>query len=235
MTTEEQAGVERKIDNEIVDSLCPFIKSAFKLMEEDNNSEFTYAYLLLLSTGIERLQKIIYILKKVNDEATIPSENNLRKLAHDIAKTYRNKIKPILDTESLFINEEDILNQALTIVTEIIMTLRYANFDFINEDSFDIPSHLVKIIDKDKYTFEPNVDYVNISKNILNLVLKKYIASLVNLIWNKKVNSYMEVSPLCLKEFIIEKYLELDLHLGIQNIIDEENEKAKERSYYYVQ
>ncbi|HIP11269.1 MAG TPA: hypothetical protein EYG73_00985 [Arcobacter sp.] len=74
MTTKEQIVVERKIDNEIVDSLCPFIKSAFKLMEEDNNSEFTYAYLLLLSTGIERLQKIIYILQKVNDEATIPSE-----------------------------------------------------------------------------------------------------------------------------------------------------------------
>jgi len=230
MTTEEQTLLERKINNEIVDSLCPFIKSAFKLMEEDTNSEFTYAYLLLLSTGIERLQKIIYILKKVNDEATIPSENNLKKLSHDIAKTYRNKIKPTLDTENLFINEEDILNQALTIITEIIMTLRYANFDFISEDSFDIPSHLTQIIVKDKYTFELNVDYINISKNILNLVLKKYIASLVDLIWNKKVNSNIEVLPICLQEFLTTGYLELDLHVEIQNIINEENEKAKERT-----
>ena len=230
MTTEEQILLERKINNEIIDSLCPFIKSAFKLMEEDNNSEFTYAYLLLLATGIERLQKVIYILKKVNDEAIIPSENNLKKLSHDIAKTYRNKIKPTLDTEKLFINEEDILNQALSIITEIIMTLRYANFDFISEDSFDIPSHLAQIIVKDKYTFEPNVDYIDISKNILNLVLKKYIASLVHLIWNKRVNSDIEISALCLKEFITAGYLKLDLHLEIQNIIDVENKKAKERS-----
>ena len=223
MTTEEKEILEKKIDNEIVDSLCPFIKSAFKLMEEDNNSEFTYAYLLLLATGIERLQKIIYVLKKVNDEGTIPSENNLRKLSHNIVKTHQNKIKPILDTEKLFKDEEDILNQGLTIITNIIMELRYANFDFVNPESFDIPSHLVKIIEEGKFAFEQNVDYVHISRNILNLILKKYITSLVDLIWHKKANSDIEIYPNCLKEFITKGYLELDLNVEIQNIIDKEN------------
>jgi len=44
------------------------------------------------------------------------------------------------------------------------------------------------------------------------------------------VNSNIEVLSICLQEFLTTGYLELDLHVEIQNIINEENEKVKERT-----
>lgn len=224
MTAEEKSKIEQKINSEIIDTLCPFIKSSFKLMEEDEKSEFTYAYLLSLATAIERLQKIIYVLKKLNDTSNIP---DVKSLGHNIIQTFEDKINPLLTIEA---SEKDVLMKALTIITSIVThESRYANFDFENNESFEMPSHLVQVIDENKYSFEANVDYESIAKNILHLVFRKYIAHLVDLVWNQKVNSNIKVQPLCLQELITKGYLELDINQEIQNIIDAENESAKKR------
>ena len=229
MTQEQKLLIEKRIDNEIVDTLCPLIKSVFKLIDEDINSEFTYTYLLSFATAIERLQKIIYILKGIQGTSKIP---NIKQFGHDVSKVYNDEIKSIISTISD--SEHNLISNALDIITSIVLVskARYANFDF-NEshDSFEIPLHIIKILDNiDTSTFEPNIDVINLSRHILSIILRKYIAYLVDLIWNKKVNSDMEILPLCLKEFITAGYVELDLHLEIQNIINRENEKAKERS-----
>jgi len=229
MTQEQKLLIEKRIDNEIVDTLCPLIKSAFKLIDEDINSEFTYTYLLSFATAIERLQKIIYILKGIKDTNKIL---NIRELGHNVSKAYYDEMKPIISTISD--SEHNLISNALDIITSIVLVSkkRYANFDF-NEshDSFEIPSHIIQILnDIDTSTVEPNIDVINLSRYILSIILRKYIAYLVDLIWNKRVNSNMEILPLCLKEFITAGYLELDLHLEIKNIINRENEEAKERS-----
>jgi hypothetical protein len=226
MTAEQKILIEKRIDNEIVDTLCPLIKSAFKLIDEDIQSEFTYTYLLLFATAIERLQKIIYILKELESNDNIP---DIKQFEHDTSKLYNCKIKALINTIS---DDENILiSNALDIINSLVLVpkARYANFDFDEaKDSFEISSHIIRILDNaiDK----DNTDAVKLSRNILSIILKKYIASLVDLIWNKRVNSDMEILPLCLKEFITAGYVELDLRLEIQNIINKENDEAERRA-----
>jgi len=221
--------IEQKLNDEIIDSLCPFIKSAFKLIELDNKNEYTYAYLLLLASGIERLQKIIYILYELDINASVPSEKKLKKLSHDISKTYVNNIKPYFKIEDIFQEEENLINKSLEIITEIVTTLRYANFDFMKQSSFDIPSHIVKILDVIHSKYESNIDYENISKSIISIILQKYIAFLVYLIWHKKVGYSVNVHPICLQRFITEGYIEGNLNEEIQSIIDTANQEARDR------
>ena len=225
MTTEQKTLIAKRMDNEIVDTLCPLIKSAFKLINEDINNEFTYTYLLSFATAIERLQKIIYILKEVKDNKPIP---DLREFGHDTIKLYNSEIKAIIPTIS---NDENILiTKALDIIDSLVLVpkARYANFGFDEaNESFEIPLHITKILDNPMVT--DNVDSIKLSRNILSIILKKYIASLVDLIWHKKVNLDIEIYPICLQEFITKEYLELDLNVEIQSIIDKENSDAQKR------
>ena len=220
--------IEQKLNDEIIDGLCPFIKSAFKLIEISDDNEYTYAYLLLLATGIERLQKIIYILISLDETNKVPKKKKLQKLSHNIIKTYEDEIKQKLDPEELFTGEEHILKKSLEIITDIVMTLRYANYDFTNELT-DIPSHLVTILDGIESTYESNVDYETISKSILGAILQKYIASLVYLIWHKKVGTTVQIHPICLQDFITKGYIENNLNKTIEEIIEKENKEARDR------
>ena len=181
MTQERKLLIEKRIDNEIVDTLCPLIKSAFKLIDEDINSEFTYTYLLSFATAIERLQKIILILNGIQETSSIP---DIRQFGHDISKTYNDEIKSIISTISE--SEHDLINNALDIITNIVLVskARYANFDFSeSNDSFEILSHIIKTLDNiDISTSESNINVISISRHILSIILRKYIRHLAKLI-----------------------------------------------------
>ena len=204
---------EIKINDEILDAICSFIHGGFKLIEQDENSEFTYAYLLLLASGIERLQKVVYLLGEYDKTGTFPNDKHLRdNLGHKINDIHKNHMKSLIALEC-FAGEEELLKKSFDILTELVTVgvdgKRYANFDLSGSDQFDIPTHLVEIVKLYKdHTFAGNADYVAIARKIIKIVLQKYIACLIDLIWYKKVRTEIDIYPVCLENFIVEGYIE---------------------------
>jgi hypothetical protein len=225
---------ETKFNDEIIDGLCSFIHGAFRLIDQDEKNEFTYAYLLLLASGIERLQKIVYLLNQYDKTGTFPDDKQLRKeLGHKIDYIHEHEINHLIEFEC-FKDEEEILKKSLKLLTDFVTVAsdgkRYANFTLSNNEQFDIPTHLVQILDEfPTFIYEQNIDYLTIARKIIKVILQKYIACLVDLIWHKKIGKAIEIHPVCLQSFITEGYIEIELHRAISLITEEENTKARER------
>ena len=75
-----------KLNNEVIDGLCSFFKGADLLISNDKEIATIYAYLLLQATGIERLQKIIYILDYYDKNGTEITDKELKTQSFNIMK-----------------------------------------------------------------------------------------------------------------------------------------------------
>ena len=127
-----------KLNNETVDSVYSFFKAAEVLInDKQSNYETIYAYLLLQATGIERLQKIVYVIDFYNKNNRQITDKELKnKLGHkilDIHKKYFYKyyketdtkyIEKVLDILSKLVNVKDVIDMQIL----ILMTMKYLIF-----------------------------------------------------------------------------------------------------------
>ncbi|MFW2601603.1 hypothetical protein [Aliarcobacter butzleri] len=205
-----------KLNDEIIDGLCSFFKGANLLISNDEEIATIYSYLLLQATGIERLQKIIYILDYYDKKETQITDKELRtQLRHGILQIHQQFLSTYFDS-----TEYKYIEKALEILTEIVNVkdgYRYANFDLHNNETFNIHSHICKILD-DLNTQNIN-DLVKTSWHVIDIILKKYISILVNLIWHKKVGN-SEVKPICLRDYVTEGWQKINLESEIKSILE---------------
>ncbi|SFP85418.1 hypothetical protein [Hydrogenimonas thermophila] len=210
----------KKLNDEMIDGLCSFFKGANILIEKDTEIVTIYAYLLLQATGIERLQKIVFILKYFSETKNIPNENILKKLGHRIDKIHVNHLlEHFSDTEKIY------FETALKLLTEIVNVkdgYRYVNFNFQDSKSFMVQQQVVKILEPIKLEFDITniLDLTKLSWNILDLILKKYTAILIDLIIKKEIGNG-EISIIsCVQQLSPKKYLFMNLNLEIEKIIN---------------
>lgn len=204
-----------KLNNEVIDGLCSFFKGADSLISNDNEIATIYAYLLLQVTGIERLQKIIYILYYYDKNGTEITDKELRtQLGHGILQIHQQFLSTYFDS-----TEYKYIEKALEILTEIINVkdgYRYANFNLHNDETFNIHSHIRKILDN--LNTQNIDDLVKTSWYIINIIFKKYISILVNLLWHSKVGN-SEVKPICLQDYVTKGWQEINLESEIKSIL----------------
>lgn len=205
-----------KLNDEVIDGLCSFFKGADLLISNDEEIATIYSYLLLQATGIERLQKIIYILDYCDKNGTEITDKELKtQLGHGILEIHQQFLSIYFDSM-----EYKYIEKALEILTEIVNVkdgYRYANFNLHNNETFNIHSHICKILD-DLNTQNIN-DFVKTSWNVIDIILKKYISILVNLIWHKKVGNG-EVTSICLQDYVTKGWQEINLELKIKSILN---------------
>ena len=204
-----------KLNNEVIDGLCSFFKGADSLISNDNEIATMYANLLLQVTGIERLQKIIYILYYYDKNGTEITDKELRtQLGHGILQIHQQFLSTYFDS-----TEYKYIEKALEILTEIINVkdgYRYANFNLHNDETFNIHSHIRKILDN--LNTQNIDDLVKTSWYIINIIFKKYISILVNLLWHSKVGN-SEVKPICLQDYVTKGWQEINLESEIKSIL----------------
>lgn len=204
-----------KIDAEIIYGLCSFFKGANMLIENDSEIATLHAYLLLQATGIERLQKIIYVLKSFNEaNEDVTNEKLKKKLGHKILKIHKDYLESYFSIEDNKYNEK-----ALQILTELVNEKRYFNlsFNIENDQSFDIDEHIVKILDLDNLDYSNIYDLTKISWEIIDIILKKYISVLANLLWHRKVGN---INVPCLSDYVLKGWQEVDLEDTIKELLD---------------
>ncbi|WP_456489129.1 hypothetical protein [Caminibacter pacificus] len=210
------------LNNEMIDNVCSSILSARFLYENNNEGMFLYSYLLLQATGIERLQKIAIVLNilsktKFLDYKTI--ELKLKELGHKIDKIHKVYFARYFDDKEKIYYEFGI--DLLSEIINVKNGYRYINFYFENSISFIIQAHITEIL-KIKFCdgfFYDGRNIIDLSLNILDLILKKYVAILVDLIRRKEIgNGEIAMIP-CLLKLSSEEFLFLDLNHEIENII----------------
>ncbi len=208
--------IQKKLNDEVIDGLCSFFKGADLLISNDEEIATIYAYLLLQATGIERLQKIIYILDYYDKNGTEITDKELKtQLGHGILQIHQQFLSTYFDPM-----EYKYIEKALEILTEIVNVkdgYRYTNFNLHNNETFNIHSHICKILnDLDSDNLN---DPIKTSWHVINIILTKYISILVNLIWHNKVGN-SEVKPICLQDYIAKGWQELNLESEIKSILD---------------
>lgn len=205
-----------KLNNEVTDVICPSFKDAESLILHDEEISTIYSYLLSQATGIERLQKIIYILDYYDKNQTLTTEKELKnQLGHDILKIHQQFLFTYFNPD-----EYKYIEKALEILTEIVNVkdgYRYANFNLHNNETFNIHSHICKILDG--LNSDDINDPVKTSWHVINIILTKYISILVNLIWHNKVGN-SEVKPICLQDYVTKGWQEINLESEIKSILD---------------
>lgn len=177
--------------------------------------------MLLNATAIERLQKIICVISFYENNNKHVKDNHLKNnFGHNILDIHKKHFSKYIHT-----NESNYIEEVLRILTEIVTVkngYRYDNFDLYNENIFNVNSHIDKILN----LFD-NVNVLNrsnLSWEIINVILKKYISILVKIIWDnyKKYDIY----TLTLQEFVTKGYNEICLSTEISNLLASENEKS---------
>ena len=205
-----------KLNNEVIDGLCSFFKGADLLISNDKEIATIYAYLLLQATGIERLQKIIYILDYYDKNGTEITDKELKtQLGHGILQIHQQFLSTYFDSK-----EYKYIEKALEILTKIVNVkdgYRYANFNLHNNETFNIHSHICKILDG--LNSDDINDPVKTSWHVINIILTKYISILVNLIWHNKVGN-SEVKPICLQDYVTKGWQKINLESEIKSILD---------------
>ena len=213
-----------KLNDEVIDGLCSFFKGANTLIENDPEFATLYAYLLLQATGIERLQKIIYILIYFTQHEKQVTDKELRdKLGHGIKTIHQEYLEKYFDE-----NDKIYINQALQILTELVTVkngYRYANFNLHDDEFFSIHDHIVKILKIDNLDYQNINDLIKISWKIVDIILKKYTSILVNLIWHQDVGNG-EIIPICLQNYVTEGFQEINLKIEIKKILDYARKKG---------
>lgn len=205
-----------KLNNEILDSVYSFFKGAEVLIsDEQSNYDTIYAYLLLQATGIERLQKIVYVIDFYNKNSRQLTDKELKtKLGHkilDIHKEYFYKYFKKTDTKYI----EKVLD-ILSKLVNVKEGYRYANFDFHNNEIFDIRDHLVKILEG--LPSEHIEEHEIFSLQVIHEIIKKYIAVLIKLIWRKEVGSN-DIIPICFQDYVTKGLYEIDIDDKVNKII----------------
>lgn len=205
-----------KLNDEVIDGLYSFFKGAESLISNDKEIVTIYSYLLLQATGIERLQKIIYILDYYDKNGTEITDKELKtQLGHGILQIHQQFLSTYFDS-----TEYKYIEKALEILTKIVNVkdgYRYANFNLHNNETFNIHSHICKILDG---LDSDNInDPVKTSWHVINIILTKYISILVNLIWHNKVGN-SEVKPICLQDYVTKGWQEINLESEIKSILD---------------
>lgn len=205
------------LNNEVIDSICSLFKGAQTLFDNDKEIATIYSYLLLQATGIERLQKLYLILNHYDNFGEYIGEQELRKYSHKILDTYKSNFEILVLDE-----DKQLVDKSLEIISDIVNSKRYINFNNDdNNDSFDLPSHIVKILELNITEYEDVSDLTKFSWKILNVILKKYTSILVWDIWHKKVGRGL-IIPICLKEYVLNGWKDLDLKEEINKIYEME-------------
>jgi len=214
-----------KLNDEVIDVLCSVFKGAEILIENDSEIATLYAYLLLQATGIERLQKIVYIIDYFNKNGDQITDKELKnQLGHNIIEIHQQYLE---DYFIKYNNDKVFFDKALQILTELITVkdgYRYANFNLYNDKLFSIHEHIVKILEIDGLDYSGVNDLIKSSWKIIDVILKKYISILVNLIWRKIIGNG-EIIPICLQKYVIAGYQEIDLINEISHILDNTRKK----------
>lgn len=112
-----------------------------------------FVFLLLLTSGIERLMKIILTLHHLETEGSFLTRQELRQLGHNLRDMcnsimtrcftpgYRNR--PIAAADYQFIEQDPMFHQLLDIMADFAMNRRYAYMD-----GTDIPTHMFNAPDR---------------------------------------------------------------------------------------
>lgn len=205
-----------KLNNEITDVIYPSFKDAETLISNGEEISTIYSYLLSQATGIERLQKIIYILDYYEKNQTLITDKELRtQLGHGILQIHQQFLSTYFDS-----TEYKYIEKALEILTEIVNVkdgYRYANFNLHINETFNIHSHICKILDD--LNIQNINDIVKTSWYVIDIIIKKYISILVNLIWHKKIGNG-EITPICLQDYVTKGWQEINLEVEIKSILD---------------
>lgn len=211
-----------KLNDEIIDGLCSFFKSASILIEQDKENHCLYSYLLLQATGIERLQKIVYILDYSTTNGAQPTDAQLKHtLGHGILTIHTANLESYFDP-----SEKSYIEVALQILTELVNVkngYRYTNFNLHSDQTFNLQAHLCNILASNNLDYSTIDDVLKASWEMIDLILKKYIATLITLIWNRKIGNG-EIVPVCLIEYVTRGWQEIKLDLEIKTIL--ENKKV---------
>jgi len=190
-----------KLNDEVIDGLCSFFKGANTLIENDSEFATLYAYLLLQATGIERLQKIVFILDYYTNNGKQVTDDILRKkLGHGILNIHQSHLVNHYASEDKMYYEA-----ALQLLSELVNVKkghRYTNFNLHSDERFNIHDHIVQLLELEGLDYSDINDYTTASWKIMDTILKKYVAILVNLIWHKHVGNG-EVMPICLQDYVV--------------------------------
>lgn len=211
-----------KLNDEIIDSLCSFFKGANLILKNESEIATLYSYLLLQATGIERLQKIVYILEYFKAKGTNITDSKLKKnLGHGILNIHQQHLSHHFNVSDFIYYEK-----ALQLLTELVNVkdgYRYTNFNLHNDERFSVYDHIVKLLELDGIDYSNINDIIKVSWEMMDLILKKYISVLVNLIWHKKVGNG-EIMPICLNEYVLKGWQEKDLNIEINKLLDSARE-----------
>ncbi|WP_419783009.1 hypothetical protein [Malaciobacter marinus] len=213
-----------KLNDEVIDSSFAFYKGAEVLINDDkSNFDTIYAYLLLQATLIERLQKIVYMVNFYDKNKKQVTDNELKiSLGHKILDIHKkNFVNYIEKKDSIYIEKSlDILTKLVTVKGGY----RYINFNLQNNEMFDMAKYIGSIFDVVSLINIKNCSINDLKKhsiaslNIIHIILKKYTAVLVNLLWNRKIGND-EVTLIPFQELITKGFYEINLEIEIKDIL----------------
>lgn len=207
-----------KLNDEIIDGLCSFFKGADVLIQNDAEISLLYSYLLLQATGIERLQKIVYILDFSTQNGIQPTDKELKQnLGHGIYKIHLTHLKHHFESADELYNEK-----ALQILTQLVNVkdgYRYTNFNLHSDERFSVYDHIVQILELNGLDYTNINDLEKVSWEIIDIILKKYISLLVNLIWHKEIGDG-DIIPVCLIDYVVKGWQETNLEDEIKELLD---------------
>jgi hypothetical protein len=102
-----------------------------------------FVFLTLLSSGIERLLKIIICLEAIRSKGKFPTKAELKSLSHNIPNLIREVVnrcftaeylkRPVAQQDLDFINNNQIINEIITILSDFAKNDRYIFMNGISE------------------------------------------------------------------------------------------------------
>jgi hypothetical protein len=130
-----------------------------------------YQAFFQLSIGIERLLKLIFIVKNLVEKDAFPDNNELKKYSHDIKNMFI-KISLELKPNDVFLDENELYPQILTFLSTFASNSRYYNLDTLSGISkSNDPLHDWHIIQKQiKLKYCKPKDFTDFEKHLINSI-----------------------------------------------------------------
>ena len=120
------------------------IKSGLAILQETTAARTNaFLFMLALSTGIERLMKILLCLRSLDEEGRFLTEQELRAFGHNLVRlneavvdqcfTQEALRRPALQEDFDFIRNDPLLQEVLQVLSDFALRDRYVYMDAIND------------------------------------------------------------------------------------------------------
>ncbi len=133
---------------EELDLSVSVIKHGLAILQRSSAAQTRYfLFMLTLSTGIERLMKVLLCLHSLDSQGSFRSEQELKSFRHNLVRLKDEVVDKCFNAESLrrpavredldFIQNDALMNEVLETLSDFAMRDRYIYMDGINDPNAD--------------------------------------------------------------------------------------------------